>query len=131
MLHRPVYRLLLAAGLTLPAVSALAQQPLVPPDNRVQVQELASLNPDEIGLLDEQHGGLGLTLWKDSSMGLVGKAIPLLPNQPGWRSLRGLQIRLLESAATLPSGKAPGEPMIALRAASWPEWAPMTRWWRF
>jgi len=119
MLHRPVYRLLLAAGLTLPAVSALAQQPpvpLVPPDNRVQVQELASLNPDEIGLLDEQHGGLGLTLWKDSSMALVGKAIPLLPNQPGWRSLRGLQIRLLESAATLPSGKTAGEPMIALRA---------------
>jgi hypothetical protein len=81
----------------------------------VQVQELASLNPSELGLLDEAHGGLGLALWKDSSYGLVGKMLPLLPNQPGWRALRGLQLRLLESAATLPAGKPAGESLISLR----------------
>jgi hypothetical protein len=115
------------AGVTLPRLATHAQIPLAPPpppieqteplpqSGPIQVQELASLNPDEIGLLDEQHGGLGLAMWKDSSLGLVSKALPLLPNQPGWRSLRALEIRLLESAATLPAGKAAGEPMIALR----------------
>ena len=114
MLHRPLSVLLLAAA----SFAANAQDkpvPLIPPDTAVQVQELASLNPDEIGLLDEQHGGLGLAMWKDSSFALVGKALPMLPNQPGWKSLRALEIRLLESAANLPAGRPAGEPMIALR----------------
>jgi hypothetical protein len=125
MLHRILQTL---AGLTLPCLAVTAQIPLAPPappateqgeqqpqTGPIQVQELASLNPDEIGLLDEQHGGLGLAMWKDSSLGLVSKALPMLPNQPGWRSLRALETRLLESAATLPAGRAAGEPMIALR----------------
>src|SRR5208282_1162018 len=82
----------------------------------IQVQELASLNSNEVGLLDDQHGGLGTTMWSGSSLELVSKAVALLPNQPGWRSLRRLEQRLLESSATQPAGKAPGEPLIALRA---------------
>lgn len=137
MLYRPISTLLLVAGLTFPCLAVLAQggpiplapkgtpvqappplgtESISPPADAVQVQELASLNPNEIGLLDDQHGGLGMALWADSSLGLVSKALPLLSNQPGWRSLRALQLRLLESAASLPPGKAPGEPLIELRA---------------
>jgi hypothetical protein len=119
MLHRLISIMLLIAmwaGPFLPVSAQNERTPLTPPTDAIQVQELASLNPNEIGLLDEQHGGLGLTLWADSSLGLVSKALPLLPNQPSWRSLRALELRLLESAANMPAGKASAEQLIALRA---------------
>jgi len=119
MLHRPISIMLLVASCGGPILPVLAQNEpitLAPSTDSIQVQELASLNPNEIGLLDEQHGGLGVTLWAESGLGLVSKALPLLSNQPAWRSLRTLQLRLLESAASMPAGKTSGETLIALRA---------------
>lgn len=87
-----------------------------PPPDRIQVQELASVNPNETGLIDEAHGSLGNGLWGGTSLGLITRGIPMLPNQPGWRSLRALELRLLESPASLPAGKQDGEPVLALRA---------------
>jgi len=122
------------AGLTLPASALFAQvslapapaaqptQPIQPafqgekPPERIQVQELASVKPDEAGLLDEAHGALGQTMWSGSSLGLITRGLSLLPNQPGWRALRGLELRLLESPATLPDGKQGGESVVSLRA---------------
>jgi hypothetical protein len=93
------------------------QMPVIaPPPDRIQVQELASVNPNETGLIDESHGALGSGMWGGSSRGLITRGIPMLPNQPGWRSLRALELRLLESPASLPAGKQDGEPMLALRA---------------
>jgi len=119
---RPIPALLVVASLSLPVLSAGAQSGAVmpaPPTARgdaIQVQELPALNPNEVGLLDEQHGGLGLDLWRGTSLGLIGKGLPLLPEQPGWRTLRALQLRLLQSTASLPTGILAGEPVIALRA---------------
>jgi hypothetical protein len=115
MNHRPTLALLLL-GLSLPFLPAAAQSgplPLLPsptavpepPPDKVSVVDLPALNPDEVGLLDDAHGGLGVDLWHGSSLALIGKGLPLLPDQPGWRSLRALQLRLLQSGATLPASR--------------------------
>jgi len=124
------------AGLTLPVSALFAQVSLAPPPaaqpaqptptapvvpvekppERIQVQDLASLNPNEAGLIDEAHGALGVGMWSTSSLTLISRALPLLPNQPGWRSLRSLELRLLESPASLPEGKPSGESVASLRA---------------
>lgn len=133
MFLRPKPFLLVLAGLSLPASALFAQVSLAPvsatqptppiappaqdekPPERIQVQDLASLNPNEAGLLDEAHGALGPAMWAGSSLGLITRGLPLLPNQPGWRALRALEIRLLESPASLPDGKQGGESVISLR----------------
>jgi hypothetical protein len=103
------------------APSAAAPPPpatpvIAPPPDRIQVQELASVNPNETGLIDDEQGSLGSGMWGGSTLGLIARALPMLPNQPGWRSLRSLELRLLESPASLPIGKQDGEPVLALRA---------------
>jgi len=65
-------------------------------------------------LIDEAHGSLGNGLWSRNLVGLITRAIPMLPNQPGWAQLAGLELRLLESPASLPAGKQDGEPVLAL-----------------
>lgn len=136
MFLRPMPILLVAAILAAPVSVLHAQVPLrpqaqaqpaappppvevpitSPPPDRIQVQELASVNPNETGLIDEAHGALGSGLWGGTSLGLITRGLPMLPNQPAWRSLRNLQLRLLESPASLPQGKQGGEPVIGLRA---------------
>lgn len=134
MFLRPMPILLVAAVLAAPTLALHAQVPLVPatqpapppppaeapvampPPDRIQVQELASVNPNETGLIDEAHGALGSGLWGGTSLGLITRGLPMLPNQPAWRSLRSLELRLLESPASLPQGKQGGEPVIGLRA---------------
>ena len=134
MFLRPLPVLLVAAILAVPLSPLGAQAPLgpsapapvqppmapapviAPPPDRIQVQDLASVNPNETGLIDESHGALGNGMWSGSALGLITRLIPMLPNQPSWRSLRGLELRLLESPASLPPGKQDGEPMLALRA---------------
>src|ERR1700761_525516 len=128
MFLRPKPFLLALAGLTLPASALFAQVSLAPtqpaqpapappptpafqgekPPERIQVQDLASLNPNEAGLIDDGHGALGQGMWGGTSLGLIAHGLPLLPNQPSWRSLRALEIRLLESPASLPEGKQGG-----------------------
>jgi hypothetical protein len=140
MFLRPKPFLAVLAGLTLPASALFAQVPLTPataaqpaqpapptpaappsfqgekPPERIQVQDLASLNPNEAGLIDEAHGALGQGMWGGTSLGLIARGIPLLPNSPSWRALRSLELRLLESPASLPDGKPSGEAMVSLRA---------------
>ena len=100
-----------------PPPAAPAPAPVIaPPPDRIQVQELASVNPNETGLLDEAHGAFGAGMWGGTSLGLIARGLPMLPNQPAWRALRALELRLLESPAGLPQGKQDGEPVIALRA---------------
>jgi len=138
MFLRPKPILAALAGLTLPASALFAQVSLAPapaalpvpsgpapaaqpvpaekPPEHIQVQDLASLNPNESGLIDEAHGALGPAMWNGTSLGLISRGIPLLPNQPGWRALRALELRLLESPASLPDGKPGGESIVSLRA---------------
>jgi hypothetical protein len=125
MFLRPKPYLAALAGLTLPAAALFAQvslapppaaQPALPAPERIQVQDLASLNPNEAGLIDEAHGALGPAMWAGTSLALISRGIPLLPNQPGWRALRALEVRLLESPASLPEGKPVGESVVSLRA---------------
>ena len=138
MFLRPKLSLSALAGLTLPASVLFAQVSLAPapaaqsaqpalaapaqpvpsekPPERIQVQELASLNPNEAGVVDEAHGALGQAMWTGTSLNLISRGIPLLPNQPGWRALRSLEMRLLESPASLPEGKPGSESVVSLRA---------------
>jgi hypothetical protein len=135
MFLRPKF-LTALAGLTLPASALFAQVSLAPtpaqpasapsqpapfmqaerPPERIQVQDLASLNPNEAGLIDDSHGALGVAMWSGTSLGLITRGLPLLPSQPGWRALRALELRLLESPASLPEGKPGGESVISLRS---------------
>lgn len=124
-LAAPLHALHAQVQLKPPAQLAVQPAPLPPPaeapvatapPDRIQVQELASVNPNETGVIDEAHGALAPGLWAGSSLGLITRGLPMLPNQSAWRSLRSLELRLLESPASLPQGKQGGEPVISLRA---------------
>jgi len=87
-----------------------------PRDQKVSVQELAVIDPNSTGVLDEQHGGLGRDMWAGTDIALVQKVLPLVTPTPTTRALRNLSRRLLLSIATVPAGKAGPESLIKLRA---------------
>lgn len=87
-----------------------------PRDVKVQVQDLAALDPNATGVLDQPHGGLGTDMWAGSQMVVAQKATQLLPTASPSRVVRSLERRLLLSAAAVPAGKASGTPLIKLRA---------------
>ena len=125
--------LLVAAALAAPVSALHAQVPLgpqaqpaappppveapvtSPPPDRIQVQELASVNPNETGLIDEAHGALGSGLWSGTLAG-PDRTRPADAAQPaGMAQLcAALELRLLESPASLPAGKQDGEPVLGL-----------------
>jgi len=77
---------------------------------------LASVNPNETGLIDEAHGSLGNGLWKRNLARPDHARHPHAAQSARLAQLAGLELRLLESPASLPAGKQDGEPVLALRA---------------
>jgi hypothetical protein len=88
-----------------------------PRPDRIQVRDLGSLDADAIGVLDESQGGFGTDMWAGTDMAVVQKTLPMLPAVSESRTIRGLERRLLLTAAAVPSGKSGGIPLIRLRAA--------------
>jgi hypothetical protein len=88
-----------------------------PLDQPVQVQGLAAVDPNGLGLLDPQHGGLATDLWAASDMNVVAVLLPALPTATPSRALRSLMRRLLLTVGPPPRGDTSGgDSFIAMRA---------------
>ncbi len=108
-----------AAGPTASPAGGLrdgATEPSQPRAANVLVQELGTLDPNAIGVLDESHGGFDSEMWAGGNLATLQKVLPLLPAPTPWRSLARLERKLLLTAAALPPGRPGGEPLIKLRA---------------
>jgi hypothetical protein len=91
-----------------------AAKPTMPPPT-VEVDQLQALDPDSVGVLAEDAGGLGIGMWDGTPRALVERLIPALPAKTTSGAARDVMRRLLLSVATAPEG-ARGKSLIALRA---------------
>lgn len=88
-----------------------------PRDTKVQVQELAGVDPTSTGVLTAGNGGFPADMWAGAQMAVVQKVMPGLPAATQSRSLRLLMHKLLLTAAAAPAGKpVPGDSLIKQRA---------------
>ncbi len=83
----------------------------------VDVKDLKAPSIDQVGVLDSSHGGFANTLWAGTTAPVVRALLPMLPANPASPALRGVQRRLLLTAATPPDGNNPNEPpsLVELR----------------
>ncbi len=88
-----------------PKASPQAQPALVKP---VEVDALAIVDPDSLGLLDKAQGGLGVEMWRDSERGTVRRLLAALPDRLSSPTTQSLARRLLLSAAPAPRAAADG-----------------------
>jgi tetratricopeptide (TPR) repeat protein len=89
-------------------------EPKVPPPT-VEVDQLQALDPDSVGVLGEDAGGLGIGMWDGTPRALVERLIPALPAKTTWRAARDVMRRLLLSVATAPRGPR-DKSLVVLRA---------------
>ncbi len=80
----------------------------------VQVDRLGAVDPDSVGLIGEDKGGLGLDLWHDTSRADAATLLAALPAPLESPAQRALERRLLESTAAAPQGPG-GELLLVLR----------------
>ncbi|MCZ6858762.1 MAG: hypothetical protein O7I42_00530, partial [Alphaproteobacteria bacterium] len=85
------------------------------PRGGMRIQNLDRLNPDSVGVLDDDKGGLGASLWNGSSRATVASLLAQLPLQYRSPTLRDLAIRLLLTRAVAPRGLVVGESLVAKR----------------
>lgn len=85
------------------------------PRGGMRIQNLDRLNPDSVGVLDDDKGGLGASLWRGSSRATVASLLAQLPLQYRSPTLRDLAIRLLLTRADAPRGLVVGESLISKR----------------
>ena len=82
----------------------------------VQVEGLTEIDPNSVGSLTPEKGGLGTDMWRGTPRRLIEHLMPKLPDAVRSTVLRDLTRRLLLSAATLPAWKdappAPGGPSL-------------------
>ncbi|MBI4185366.1 MAG: hypothetical protein HY521_15340 [Proteobacteria bacterium] len=79
----------------------------------VQVDALAGVDPDSLGLLGPGEGGLGADLWRGTDRATVRTLLSALPEQLASRTAQTLARRLLLTSAAAPEGE--GERLIGLR----------------
>lgn len=125
--------LVAAAALAAAASAARAQAPLTTYDpetmelaepadpnrgSRVVVNELKAPNAESAGAFDHAHGGFPATLWSGTPVAVARKLIPMLPGAPASAVVRGLERRLLLTAAPPPEGAVEGDrpSLVELRA---------------
>jgi len=71
----------------------------------IEINPLAELDPDSLGTLDPDSGGLGLDLWQGSDRALIETLLKVLPATSSSPTMRNLAIRLLLSNARAPLAK--------------------------
>lgn len=81
----------------------------------MRIENLDRLNPDSVGVLDDDKGGLGAALWRGSSRATVASLLAGLPVRYRSPTLRDLAIRLLLTRAGAPRGLVVGESLVAKR----------------
>lgn len=87
-------------------------------ETRVVVNELKAPNGESVGAFDANHGGFPATLWAGTSAPVARKLIPMLPAAPSSLAMRGLERKLLLTAAPPPEGAVEGDrpSLVELRA---------------
>ncbi len=99
---------------TLPTTDTLPETQARPGFGRtgeIEVDTLATVDPDSVGLLDPSQGGFGVDLWKGTDKALVERLLPRLAAATPSRFSRELTLKLLLSRATAPrdaAGRKPG-----------------------
>ena len=99
-----------------PAVQVPAATP--PTDNPIQIQTLQSVDPSGYGTLDENHGGLPLSVWNGTGRTLAVRLISVLKPSAS-RAMQNLVRRLLLSVSTPPEvadGAKPDDAFLVARA---------------
>lgn len=81
----------------------------------VDIAPLGTVDPNSLGLLDVEAGGLGLDLWKETDGALVARLLPRLPAAPSVPAMRALQRRLLLSTAAAPGNGKLQTDLLPLR----------------
>jgi len=92
--------------------------PAAPPasaDGVVQIQALKAPDPSSTGLIGDDAGGLGTTMWQGSRRAAAEQAVALLPAPVFSPALRDLQRRLLLTLAEAPEGSGGSPSLLALR----------------
>ena len=81
----------------------------------VESSTLQNIDPDAIGLLAAENGGLGAAMWKGTPRELVDRVLPALPLPTSSAALNALAQRFLLTTATVPQGAATGTSLTAQR----------------
>lgn len=85
------------------------------PGASVHVDTLGAVDPDSVGLIGDDKGGLGIELWKGTSRSDAATLLAALPAPLASPAERGLERRILETTAAAPAGPSSGEALLALR----------------
>jgi tetratricopeptide (TPR) repeat protein len=75
----------------------------------IEINPLAEINPESIGILDMDSGGFGRTMWRGSSRSAIERLLPRLPGNINSANMRSLAHRLLLSSAAPPRQRVAGE----------------------
>ena len=68
----------------------------------IEINRLGDIDPDSIGILGPESGGLGRDMWRGSAQSSVERLLPRLPGLLASASMRDLARRLLLTSATPP-----------------------------
>jgi hypothetical protein len=85
-------------------------------DLPVTIDRLAAVDPDSVGLIGDNDGGLGVGMWRGSSRAQAIELVQLLPAPIDSAAMRSLARRLLLTTATAPDGKSDHGPLLLARA---------------
>ena len=91
----------------------------VAPRGGMKIQNLGGLNPDSVGILDDDKGGLGASLWRGSSRATVAGLLARMPVRYRSPTLRDLATRLLLTQAEAPRGLVVGGSLVTFLVALW------------
>ncbi len=69
---------------------------------QIEVNTLAEIAPDSIGVLDPADGGFGVEMWRGSDREVIASLLRRLPDDMNSRNMRALARRLLMSIAAPP-----------------------------
>lgn len=81
----------------------------------IQIDQLQAADPDSVGVLSVEAGGLGSEMWKGTERPLIDRLLPMLPVKSPSPALRGLMLRLLMSPGVVPPATADSPNFTILR----------------
>ncbi len=86
------------------AAASLIPQKMVRQESvqNIEVNTLAEIAPDSIGVLDPADGGFGVEMWRGSDREVIASLLRRLPDDMNSRNMRALARRLLMSIAAPP-----------------------------
>jgi hypothetical protein len=74
----------------------------------IEINPLAEIDPESIGILDSQSGGFGRNMWRGSKRAAVERLLPRLPGVMTSATMRSLARRLLLTNAAPPRQRSTG-----------------------